>query len=179
MTIFSNFWYYVAQKILPYADVNMNGKKIYNAAIESPEYYKRSGLATYQSPESYLNNVIVKSDTVDLLALTGQSNVDWTDLDINIAGSGLVPTKANAVILEMAFMDTGAPSNSVVANIRKKGETTTSQQKALRHPAAGVYGHREVTVGLDNNGCIQYYIVASGTGTANLYLRLTGWIEPA
>ena len=126
-----------------------------------------------------LNNVIQKTDTVYLFALYNQGSVDWTDVDINTAGSSLVPVEANAVIIQPMFGDSGFPATDARCRFRKKGETEDSQRFELRPAGGGQPQYNAMTIGLDSNGYLQFEIVASGVDTADLTVRLMGWIEPA
>jgi len=141
--------------------------------------YRRSNLRTYKDPETYVNNVIQKTDTNYLLYLLGQSDMGWTDLDINTAGSGLVPEKANAVFLFTRFSDTGFPNVDAYLQIRKRGETASSQVFIIRPTAHGDLSGTCLLIGLDSEGYLQYRINASGSNTAGVRLQLQGWIEPA
>ena len=122
--------------------------------------------------------VHAKTDTQYLLNLTSQGDVAWTDLDINTAGSGLVPEKAEAVIIETSFGDVGFPATEAYCILRKKGEIQDAQSHNLRPAGSGAQQSRTMIVGLDSEGRLQYSIGASGVDTAALRLRLAGWIEP-
>lgn len=144
-----------------------------------PHTKDRSVGLGYENPEAFANNVIQRTDSVILLSLESQSSTDWTDLDMNLAGSGLIPPKANAVLLIMGFGDTGFPGGEAHGMLRKKGNTYGSQEVPLRPSARGNDQYATCCIGLDNNGYLQYRIGASGPNTAALRLKLMGWIEPA
>lgn len=137
----------------------------------------RSGGVLYENPEAFANNVINKTDTAYLLSLSNQGDIDWTDLDVNTAGSGYVPAKANGIFLIALAMDTGA-SGSIV-ELRKKGDYTICQTTIIRCQVANQWVEVSLMVGIDLTGCLQYKINASGANTANIYLKLLGWVEPA
>lgn len=127
-----------------------------------------------------LNNVIQKTDTEALLHLENQGDIDWTDLDINTAGSGYVPTKANAVVLEVGLADSGFPTVLATLELRKKGEIDLRQYKRLRPSGRGIASqYRTMILGLDNDGNLQYKFDATGADTGLITFWLTGWIEPA
>lgn len=144
-----------------------------------PHVKDRSVGLGYENPEAFGNNVIIKTDTQYILELLEQSDVDWTDLDMNTAGSGLVPEKANAVILSIEFADSGFPAIDCAGALRKKGEIGSEQRFLVRPGPGGLPTNVSALVGVDSNGILQYWIDASGTGTATFKIRLVGWIEPA
>lgn len=144
-----------------------------------PHSKDRSVGLGYENPEAFANNAIQKTDTQRLLDLADQGSIDWTDLDINTAGTGLVPIKANAVMVLVRFRDSGTPATAVNACLRKKGETAESQQVKVWPLEVDIPITVAMTIGLDSDGIIQYSINASGESTADLNIRLFGWIEPA
>lgn len=144
-----------------------------------PHVKDRSVGLGYESPEAFANNVIQKTDVQELLNLSEQGDVAWTDLDINTAGSGYVPGKAHAVILDVGFSDSGFPGADASCTFRKNGEVSTPQSFFLRPNGAGGFQYHTMVVGLDANGVLEYMISASGTNTAGLIVKLAGWIEPA
>jgi len=150
-----------------------------NHSINNLSAYERSNISTYQGSEVKVNNIILKTDTVDLLRLDNVGTIDWTDLDINTAGSGLVPAKANGVILVGYFWDSGTVTLDKGLSVRKKGETGNRQKFDIRQTNSTNYTTSFILVGLDSNGYIQYRVDATGADTASIFLRLFGWIEPA
>lgn len=130
-------------------------------------------------PYPGLSNVIQKTDPEHLLHLVNQSNVDWTDLDMNTVGSGYIPTEAHTVIIFVRFLDTGAASPNYGCSFRKLGETDPQQQQDLCHLCQGNWSTSLMQIGLNLDGRLQYRILASGTNTATIEVCLAGWIEPA
>lgn len=122
--------------------------------------------------------ITAQTDTSYILIVTDSGDTGWIELDMNTAGSGLVPTTATAVILRVSFEDS-APTDDVRVIFRKKGETESTQQFYCRCYVAGIKASHDLLVGLDAEGKLQYTIKASGADTANLWIRLMGWIEPA
>ena len=119
-----------------------------------------------------------QTDEQYILNLPNQGDTDWTDLDVNTAGSGYVPEKAEAVIVSVLLADTGFPAGDAYVYLRRKGDVAIPQQSLLRPSVEGKMQGQTQIVGLGSQGYLQYMIEASGTTTATLQLRLASWIEP-
>lgn len=123
--------------------------------------------------------ITIQTDTVSLLSLGNQNSKDWTDLDINTAGSGIVPTTAVGVFLEVGASDTGGSATTIGLAVRKKGETGAQQHQALLTQANNRWIYKSMIIALDVNGLIEYSLYASGANTLSITINLAGWIEPA
>jgi len=147
-----------------------------------PAYLPSGNTGWQADPTAYLNNVIIKPDPTIILNRTNVSTGGPYDLNMRTAGSGWVPAKANAVILEVVACDSSG--NAATVTICRKGETNPNILMVNRVHARGSGGlnywyHNKLFVPLDANGYVQHDCVSGGPNTLTYLVTLAGWIETA
>jgi hypothetical protein len=112
--------------------------------------------------------VPVQPDT-NALHLTNQSSTDWIDFDL----SPFVTAQTYAVSLEITAEDTSGESQLV---LRRKGYTGGTFGPVVES-STGALTVNDVIIGCNEDQMIQYKIIASGSGTAAVRIRVTGYWE--
>jgi hypothetical protein len=146
--------------------------------------YRRSATSSYKDPESQVNNVVIKNDTIPLWSLSGKGNAYENTLTASALGSGYVPADANAIIIKVAARDT---TNGACSRWYFYPEGTTSgyiQDAAVAqvlNPATsnGINFHYQLTVRLSSGGRFTLKVSTPYAATCASYACLVGWIEPA
>lgn len=125
---------------------------------------------------SHPDKPVVGTDTSALLTLNNQSDVAWTELDANTAGSGNVPTDATGVWL---WVGINSDTQGAYIGLRKNGETDADQQFNAYAFVTGKWIFGLAFVGLDGDGIFEYTLVNCGTTDTDVRIKLAGWVEPS
>jgi len=144
--------------------------------------YKRSACAACQSPESQVNNTILKNDSTPLVVLSAKDQTYGALFTAASLGSGYVPADANGLIVGARVFDTtnGQRSYWLLYPYGAASDDDVRHAALVRsYLDGGVATYAQRIIFLGGNGLFNVTCGSAPQATAALTLRLVGWIEPA
>ena len=124
--------------------------------------------------------VMLQNRVAAMTPLTGQSTVAFTNLDLTAltsAGSSDISDNTIAVVLNVAFKDSGSAATYATAELRSNGATQNGALIVPAHHINSQFNYGQGIIAVDENYILEYAINASGANTAALSIYVVGYIE--